>query len=95
MKLDGCYLIIYDIVDNRKRCRLVEALKDYGSRVQKSVFECRLSHAHYRDLHARITKIINHEQDSVIIYPLCSACLRGRRPLGVENEMCDQNFMVL
>lgn len=34
------YVISYDIVDDRKRTKTVDTLKDYGRRVQKSVFEC-------------------------------------------------------
>lgn len=35
-------LVIYDIVDNKKRNRMVKCLERYGVRVQKSAFEAYL-----------------------------------------------------
>jgi CRISPR-associated protein Cas2 len=35
-------LVSYDVPDDRRRTRLAHALKDFGERVQYSVFECRL-----------------------------------------------------
>lgn len=89
------YLVVYDIVDNRKRYRLVETLKDYGFRVQKSVFECRLSKKQYREMRLKLEKIVDLKQDSLIIYPLCSVCRQGRRILGVEIISSDRDFMIL
>lgn len=37
------YLISYDIPDDRRRVRVAKTLKDYGDRVQYSVFECILA----------------------------------------------------
>ncbi|WP_242637608.1 CRISPR-associated endonuclease Cas2 [Desulfobacter hydrogenophilus] len=34
------FLVCFDIVDNRFRYRVVKILKGYGTRVQKSAFEC-------------------------------------------------------
>lgn len=34
------YLVCFDVVEDRARARVVKALKDYGVRGQKSVFEC-------------------------------------------------------
>ena len=35
-------VVSYDIPDDRRRLRLANTLKDFGIRVQYSVFECRL-----------------------------------------------------
>jgi CRISPR/Cas system-associated endoribonuclease Cas2 len=35
-------VVSYDIPDDRRRLRLAHALKDFGVRVQYSVFECHL-----------------------------------------------------
>ena len=40
-------LIIYDIVDNRKRVKLAKLLSGYGKRVQKSAFEAMLTTQRY------------------------------------------------
>jgi len=36
-------LVIYDIVDNKRRSRMVKCVERYGIRVQKSAFEAFLS----------------------------------------------------
>ena len=43
-------LIIYDIVDNRKRVKLAKLLSGYGKRVQKSAFEAMLTTQRYNKL---------------------------------------------
>ena len=91
----GFYLVVYDIVDNRKRYRLVETLKDYGFRVQKSVFECRLTEKQYREMRDKLEKIIDLKRDSLIIYPLSSVYLQERRVLGVKVISADRNYMIL
>jgi CRISPR-associated protein Cas2 len=36
------YAIVYDISSNRERTKIEKILKNYGFRIQKSVFECRM-----------------------------------------------------
>ena len=41
-------LIIYDIVDNKKRFAFAKKLNGYGFRVQKSAFEAMITESLYR-----------------------------------------------
>ena len=43
-------LIIYDIVDNKRRTKFAKLLEGYGKRVQKSAFEAMLSEKNYYKL---------------------------------------------
>ena len=43
-------LVIYDIVDNKRRNRMVKCVERYGIRVQKSAFEAFLSKKKYEPL---------------------------------------------
>lgn len=43
MKNVGDYAVVYDITSDQERGRVDKALKGFGFRVQKSVFECRLN----------------------------------------------------
>lgn len=61
-------LIIYDIVDNKRRYRFAKRMKGYGFRVQRSAFEAYVSDALYRKLLKEVPRIINLEDDSVRIY---------------------------
>jgi len=43
MKNVSDYAVAYDITDDKEREKIARLLKNYGFRVQKSVFECRLT----------------------------------------------------
>ena len=44
------YAVVYDISSNSERARVNKALKNFGFRIQKSVFECRLNKRGKKDL---------------------------------------------
>ena len=60
-------LIIYDIVDNKKRIKFAKYLQGYGNRVQKSAFEALLSRKKYDKLISEIPAYVSDE-DSVRVY---------------------------
>ena len=76
-------VVAYDIVSNRRRNRIVNILKDYGQRVNYSVFECTISRQREQELRARITEVINSKEDRVLLYRLCAACRNRRDVLGL------------
>lgn len=61
-------LIIYDIVNNKRRYRFAKKMKGYGFRVQRSAFEAFVSDRLYLKLMKEVPKIIDSESDSVRIY---------------------------
>lgn len=63
-------LVIYDIVDNKKRAKMVKCLEKYGVRVQKSAFEALLNEKKYKKLLFESTSIIDEKTDSLRIYIL-------------------------
>lgn len=63
-------LIIYDIVDNRKRVKLAKLLSGYGKRVQKSAFEAMLTTQRYNKLIEEIPRYIDKTEDNVRIYKI-------------------------
>ncbi|VEJ34624.1 CRISPR-associated endoribonuclease Cas2 [Aedoeadaptatus ivorii] len=64
------YLIIYDIVDNKRRNRLFKFLKGYGTPVQRSCFESYLTESEYLKVERRICRWIDPEEDNVRTYQL-------------------------
>ena len=71
------YIICYDISDDRDRYRVVKALKGFGTRVQKSVFECPdLTEKQLLDLQAKLDALIDHGVDSIHYFRLCLACIK-------------------
>lgn len=63
-------LIIYDIVDNRRRTKMVKCLEAYAVRVQKSAFEGRLTKKQYERLITKSVRIIDENTDSLRVYIL-------------------------
>lgn len=66
-------LIGYDVdttsPEGRRRLRRAAIVcKDYGQRVQRSVFECRVTPAQLESLEARLLKLIDPTTDSLRIY---------------------------
>lgn len=61
-------LIIYDIVDNKRRNAFAKMLNGYGFRVQKSAFEAMITDRLYKQLLSKIPQSIDPSEDSVRVY---------------------------
>jgi len=82
-------LIIYDIIDNKRRNQMVKLLESYGNRVQKSAFEALLTDRQYREIVNRISLVIDNE-DNVRLYRLNSSnevILLGSTETVYEEEV--------
>lgn len=88
-------IVSYDIVDDRKRNKAAEALKDYGQRVQKSVYEVRLDAKTLSKLLGRLGEIIDKKTDNVLVYLLCEACVKQKSFIGLKIAGEDEDFRVL
>ena len=78
-------VISYDIPDDRRRTKVMKALKDFGRHVQYSVFECELKREDYQRLRQRLKALVNPRQDNVRFYTLCEDDRRKRRVWGIER----------
>jgi CRISPR-associated protein Cas2 len=68
------WLVAYDISDPKRLYRVAKLMKRYGTRVQRSVFECRLDSARMKQLVSEIKVTIQPRRDRVQIYRLCDVC---------------------
>ena len=68
-------LVSYDIVENRTRTRVMKHLKNFGTRIQLSVFECDLDDKMYRQMKGGVEELIDRKQDRVRYYKLCQGCI--------------------
>ncbi len=89
------YLVVcYDVVQNRRRGRLLRKMKEYLSHVQKSVFEGELEDSRLESLRKMILDEIDPAEDTVRIYHLCARCVPVTEVLGtgvyVEEEELDE-----
>lgn len=81
------YVIAYDIEEDRVRTRIAAVLASYGTRVQKSVFECSLE----PEALDRLTHLLSQELavapgGDIRIYRLCADCYGASIGLGELEE---------
>lgn len=84
------YLVSYDVntedKDGRRRlARVAKACKNFGQRVQYSVFECSVNETEYERLRHKLVGIIDPERDSLRIYRL-----KGLRSDYIESYGLDR-----
>ncbi|MBN2124544.1 MAG: CRISPR-associated endonuclease Cas2 [Deltaproteobacteria bacterium] len=80
-------LVCFDIVADPARAKVVKVLKEYGGRVQKSVFECPdLSEGRFLKMKSRIEDLIDAGEDSVRYYVLCRSCLEKVEFTGIGRS---------
>ena len=77
-------VVAYDVEQDRRRTKIMNTLKDFGLRVQYSVFECELTQQRLSDLRDRLRRLIDPRRDRVHIYPLCDTCFFRSESLGKE-----------
>lgn len=87
-------VVVYDIKDDRLRSRVCNTLKNYGSRIQMSVFECNLSRRQYEKMKGEVSRLIDEERDLVRFYLLCRDCVSRCELLG-EGKITEDVDMYL
>ncbi len=88
-------VVSYDVVDDRKRTRIAKAMKSYGERVQKSVFECRLDDQQFIKMKKALESIMDMTEDSVRYYFLCKSCVDRIEISGWGTVTEDENLIIV
>ena len=88
------YVIAYDIPSDRRRRRVHKSLCGFGQWTQYSLFECHLSQKELLLLHGKLDDLLDPEEDSVRIYPLCGACVDRVETVGSPLPEDRQVFIV-
>jgi CRISPR-associated protein Cas2 len=83
-------LVTYDVNTEtkagRSRLRKVATIcKNYGQRVQWSVFECRVNEAQYEILRSQLVKVIDKQTDSIRLYRLPGSREKVVEAFGVDK----------
>ena len=82
-------LVAYDISDDKRRTKLHNALLNFGTPVQYSVFECLLDEAEEKMMRATVKRIARGKTDSVRFYYLCAACLKRVETTGGREVLSE------
>lgn len=85
-------LVSYDVATSeeggqRRLRRVAKACKDYGQRVQYSVFECEVDPATWTYLKQRLLREVDLEKDSLRFYFLGSNWKRRVEHIGAKPEI--------
>jgi CRISPR-associated protein Cas2 len=89
------WLVCYDISDPKRLRRVATACEDYGVRKQYSVFLCRLSRTQFERLRGRLWEIIHHQEDQVLVLPVCGKCVVKMEAMGRAMEAVDARDVVV
>jgi CRISPR-associated protein Cas2 len=77
-----CYVVAYDIPDDRRRTKVHQILMGFGTWTQYSLFECFLSRKELILLQSKLDANLDATQDSVRFYPLCANCVTKVQTIG-------------
>ncbi|MCR4420302.1 MAG: CRISPR-associated endonuclease Cas2 [Clostridia bacterium] len=97
-KLD--IIVAYDVntetKEGQNRLRKVATIcKDFGQRVQYSVFECRVTPAQLEELTHRLLGVMDEEEDSLRIYVLHGGRERSLKAYGRDRYVDFDGPMIL
>ena len=81
-------ILVYDI--NEKRVsKVLKICRKYLYHVQNSVFEGEISEARLEKLKTELKKVINQDEDSIIIYTFKTGWYTTRETIGIKKGGID------
>ena len=89
-----CYVIAYDIPDDKRRTKIHQLLLGFGKWTQYSLFECFLSRKELILLRAKLEEHLVAKEDSVRFYPLCAICVSKVETVGRPPPADEVLFLV-
>jgi CRISPR-associated protein Cas2 len=90
-------LVSYDIRSPKRLLRVARIMKDYGTRVLKSVFECSLDESSLAAMKRRTEEVLDPMEDSVRFYFLCGKCVGKVEVAGNTSKrfIDDKDFIAV
>ena len=89
-----CYVIAYDIPDDKRRTKVHKILLGYGKWTQYSLFECFLTRRQLVLLRSKLSEYLVETKDSVRFYSLCATCVSKVETIGRLPPADDLLFLV-
>ena len=83
-------VVSYDIVQDKRRAKIADILKDYGKRVQYSVFECELGEKVLRKMVRELLRYVKVEEDSLRVYKICKDCKNKLETYGISTSCVEE-----
>ena len=94
----NCYVVSYDIMDQKRLCRVHRAMKGFGEPVHYSVFRCDITAKGKVEMVAALSELMKLDQDRVMIIDLGPKDGRADERiefLGVHQEEMERKFIIV
>lgn len=92
--MNTLFLVVsYDIRENRRRYKVMKTLEGFGTRVQFSVFECKLKPREVVNLRRKLVKLIDAE-DSIRFYFIGAEDVHRIERLGDARAVEERIFIM-
>ena len=93
-------IVAYDVstetpAGQRRLRRVARVCQDYGQRVQKSVFECRVQQVKLEEMERRLLAEINEKEDSLRLYRLTEPMEEYVKEYGIFRSVDFDEPMVV
>ena len=93
------YIVVaYDVVQDRRRNRVMKLLKNHGRHVQYSVFECDLRAEDFRRMYEKLKRLVDPAEDNVRFYFLDRDAVAKIEELGQSRSLAPDrttHFVIL
>ena len=86
------YIVSYDICDPKRLRRVHKAMRGFGEPLQYSVFRCDLSEMERVLLIERLTPLLHHREDQVMLINLGPAEGRGAESIETLGRPMDEEL---
>jgi len=87
-------VVSYDIESDRTRTHLANKLKDFGPRVQFSVFEADVNENELQRLYQKLANVKLGKADSIRLYRVCGECAKSIKIWGVGVVTKDRDYYI-
>jgi len=88
-------IVSYDVVDDKRRTKVLKLLKGYGTHVQYSVFECYLNQQQFAKLGRELRALIDLSTDSVRCYRLDTVAVGRTQIIGIGRVTVDAAYYLV
>lgn len=68
--MEHTYIVCYDISNARRWRKVYKTMKGFGEWLQLSVFQCRLTREKLLQMTDKLSGLVNHREDNVMILDL-------------------------
>jgi len=87
-------VVSYDIENDTTRTKLAHKLKDFGPRVQYSVFEADVDTGELKKLKQMLKQVTLADDDSIRLYQFCEACFKKVKIWGSGEVTKDRKYYI-